>query len=276
MEVAPAEPLPALQLAVSEARTDDDRRESADMGQESSPSCQIVDFKFTSEEEPYGFVNIGSRVCEVVPGTLAENYGVRSGWYIAIVAGEKLHGATVNLRRTVPAVTTDEVRDCLRRRRAEAMKRDCSVRVIFWISPTMIERPVVQEGFCADSIREFKRVLVQKYGSLVAAWREALDKDGSGSLDYQEFLLACREVGFEGSLKQAYNEMDKDGSGLISLRELDPTCEMDFTIGRCCVCKLPNPCEKHTNEDQKAFTLKLRHKELTEDATCDVYDVEVG
>mmetsp|Transcript_84016 Transcript_84016/g.145148 ORF Transcript_84016/g.145148 Transcript_84016/m.145148 type:complete len:262 (-) Transcript_84016:26-811(-) len=238
--------------------------------------AEVREFKFANDQEPYGFVNIGARVCHVIPGTLAGGLGVQPGWYIALIDGEKLYGATINLRRTIPAVTTEEVHDCLRSRRAAALRQDSPVRIIFWTAPMMVQRPEAAPKLEAGSVKELKQILVHKYGSVVAAWREAMDKDGSGTLDYKEFLAACREVGFSGSLKKVYSELDRDGSGQISLRELDPTCEMDFTIGLCACCRLPNPCERHTVEDQRRLTLKIRKKELEEDGVCNVFDVEVG
>mmetsp|Transcript_160082 Transcript_160082/g.282259 ORF Transcript_160082/g.282259 Transcript_160082/m.282259 type:complete len:145 (+) Transcript_160082:199-633(+) len=71
--------------------------------------AEVREFKFANDQEPYGFVNIGARVCHVIPGTLAGGLGVQPGWYIALIDGEKLYGATINLRRTIPAVTTEEV-----------------------------------------------------------------------------------------------------------------------------------------------------------------------
>jgi len=66
----------------------------------------------------------------------------------------------------------------------------------------------------------FKAHLQLKYGSLVAGWR-ALDTDGNVRLSHGEFLTACRKIGFHGNLKHLWKELHANGSGTISLKELD-------------------------------------------------------
>merc|ERR1712226_438929 len=81
-----------------------------------------------------------------------------------------------------------------------------------------------------------------------------------GTLTYQEFLQACRNIGFEGSLRQIFNEIDKNGNGEVSVKELDPACEIDCSRGRCFVCTLPNPCAVHSVEEQKHCVVNMRKK----------------
>jgi len=40
-------------------------------------TSEVRSFKFESEKEKYGFVNVGAKVCEVVPDSLADRLGVR-------------------------------------------------------------------------------------------------------------------------------------------------------------------------------------------------------
>merc|ERR1719220_588463 len=54
------------------------------------------------------------------------------GWYVAAIDGEELRGAIVSLCRRVPVVTTDELRDKLRARRAFAFQRGTPVTLTFW------------------------------------------------------------------------------------------------------------------------------------------------
>eukprot|EP00427_Karlodinium_veneficum_P032339 CAMPEP_0169194404 /NCGR_PEP_ID=MMETSP1016-20121227/6677_1 /TAXON_ID=342587 /ORGANISM="Karlodinium micrum, Strain CCMP2283" /LENGTH=634 /DNA_ID=CAMNT_0009270903 /DNA_START=1 /DNA_END=1902 /DNA_ORIENTATION=- len=74
---------------------------------------------------------------------------------------------------------------------------------------------------------KFKRLLVRSYGNFVRAWREGLDYDKNGRLDYEEFRKACSDVGYAGPRKELWKELDVDGSGVVSLGELDaPTANL--------------------------------------------------
>jgi len=216
-------------------------------------------FRFTSEEQPYGFFNVGSKICEVVPWSHAGTLGVRPGWYIAAVDGEELLGAMPNYCRRVPAVTTEEVQKILRAKRAQVLRVGRPLELIFWTKPAMFEKPpeVVNPRYEASSAAELVSILVACYGSVISAWDTALDLDGNGKLDYGEFLSACRAVGFNGSLKRIFSEL-ADDDGLVSITSLDPTCKMDFAQGRCAVCTLPNPCEVHSEQHQRSLTLERR------------------
>ena len=63
----------------------------------------------------------------------------------------------------------------------------------------------------------FKKALIFKWGNLYRAWKEALDLDGSGSLGFTEFAMACRNEGFLGPIKKIFNELDADKEGIITL-----------------------------------------------------------
>lgn len=74
----------------------------------------------------------------------------------------------------------------------------------------------------AQTLDAFKRQLLIRYGSTVTAWRNALDNDGNGKISFGEFCMACRDLSYNGNLKALWAELDDDGSGLITLNELDP------------------------------------------------------
>lgn len=221
---------------------------------------EVKDFLFDSHETLYGFVNVGPKVCEVIPGSVAGRLGVRAGWYIMAVDEEELPGVSSGMARRPPTATTDEVQDLLRARRMQAVLHNTTVEVCFWTRPFACNLPDDAVRLEAQSLAQLKAILVERFGSVVAAWDQALDKDGSGTLDYKEFTAACRELGLQGSMRSVFAELDKDGGGLISINELDPTCQMDCRTGRCAVCTLPNPCEVHNEEDQKQHALAKRKK----------------
>jgi len=75
--------------------------------------------------------------------------------------------------------------------------------------------------------REFKSLLLKSYSNYVRAWRFGLDRDHNGKLDYDEFKKACQDVGYPGSRKPLWNELDQNASGWVSLSEIDQnTAEM--------------------------------------------------
>jgi Ca2+-binding EF-hand superfamily protein len=64
-----------------------------------------------------------------------------------------------------------------------------------------------------------RRILLTRFGNLVAGWRGALDQDGSGGVSREEFMDACRWLQFPGDA-QAVFEALADGDEL-SLYALD-------------------------------------------------------
>lgn len=72
------------------------------------------------------------------------------------------------------------------------------------------------------NLEEFVEMLGKRFGNYVRAWRKALDLDGNGRITYNEFCLACRLMGVPGSVKKLWKELDENGSGSISIDEIDP------------------------------------------------------
>lgn len=69
---------------------------------------------------------------------------------------------------------------------------------------------------------KFKVFLVQRHGNLIRAWRKELDPDEEDSVQFTEFCQACRQMGFQGNLKALWLSLDRDDSGEIRLKDLDP------------------------------------------------------
>lgn len=67
-----------------------------------------------------------------------------------------------------------------------------------------------------------KDLLVEHFGHVLTAWRQALDTDGSNRLSWEEFLEACKRMKFKGDCPGAWRALDDDLSGWISLKELSP------------------------------------------------------
>eukprot|EP00929_Paragymnodinium_shiwhaense_P116402 TRINITY_DN8590_c0_g1_i1.p1 TRINITY_DN8590_c0_g1~~TRINITY_DN8590_c0_g1_i1.p1 ORF type:complete len:1661 (-),score=510.83 TRINITY_DN8590_c0_g1_i1:48-5030(-) len=74
----------------------------------------------------------------------------------------------------------------------------------------------------ATTLQGFKKVLIQRFGSIVAAWREILDKDGNGRLSFGELAEGARLANFAGDVRALMRELDTTKTGLVTLEELDP------------------------------------------------------
>lgn len=73
----------------------------------------------------------------------------------------------------------------------------------------------------ADAAAQLRQSLLRKYDSYLAAWREALDRDDSNCVSWQEFKQGAKKVGFKGDVCGAWLHLDDDSSGYISLSEID-------------------------------------------------------
>jgi len=80
---------------------------------------------------------------------------------------------------------------------------------------------VKDKQLAANCAKSLKQLLVRKYGSITAAWRQGLNFSGNGKCSFIEFSKACRDVGFNGNIKAAFKEMNPKGKGIITFDELD-------------------------------------------------------
>lgn len=80
----------------------------------------------------------------------------------------------------------------------------------------------------ADCVDSLKKLLIRKYGTIFAAWRHVLDPNGLGRISFAEWCSALRKMGFEGDIKAAWKNLDTDGSGIVSFKELEPELAANF------------------------------------------------
>eukprot|EP00929_Paragymnodinium_shiwhaense_P047600 TRINITY_DN24136_c0_g2_i1.p1 TRINITY_DN24136_c0_g2~~TRINITY_DN24136_c0_g2_i1.p1 ORF type:complete len:804 (+),score=204.67 TRINITY_DN24136_c0_g2_i1:185-2596(+) len=73
-----------------------------------------------------------------------------------------------------------------------------------------------------EDAEDFKRLLRQKYGHVLKAWRLAMDKDNSNSCNWHEFQDAAKHIKHTGNVAATYLALDEDVSGSISLKEIAP------------------------------------------------------
>lgn len=52
---------------------------------------------------------------------------------------------------------------------------------------------------------------------MVRAWREGLDRDHNDRMDYNEFSVAVKDVGYAGNAKELWQELDLNKNGYVSL-----------------------------------------------------------
>eukprot|EP00927_Polykrikos_kofoidii_P067030 TRINITY_DN62569_c0_g1_i1.p1 TRINITY_DN62569_c0_g1~~TRINITY_DN62569_c0_g1_i1.p1 ORF type:complete len:624 (-),score=66.19 TRINITY_DN62569_c0_g1_i1:33-1904(-) len=74
----------------------------------------------------------------------------------------------------------------------------------------------------AKSFRQLKGLLHRKYGTLVTGWRFALCSDRSGLVTYNEFGPRVRRLGYAGSIKELWMEIDVANKGQICLMDMAP------------------------------------------------------
>merc|ERR1719421_582537 len=75
----------------------------------------------------------------------------------------------------------------------------------------------------ASDLPSLQQALINKYGNILRAWKEGLDLDGGGKVSKMEFVKAMQKIGYKGSIKELWAQMDHDRSGFITLKEVAPT-----------------------------------------------------
>jgi len=70
------------------------------------------------------------------------------------------------------------------------------------------------------TLNTFKKILVQKFGSLYGAWFKGFDLDRNGVVTSQDFTKACLALGVK-NVRQFWNELDTLGKGQIAYGDLD-------------------------------------------------------
>lgn len=65
--------------------------------------------------------------------------------------------------------------------------------------------------------KRFMDCLLRSYGNVVRAWRHGLDRDHNDKMDFAEFSSAVRDVGYAGSARELWAELDLNGNGYVSL-----------------------------------------------------------
>eukprot|EP00929_Paragymnodinium_shiwhaense_P108394 TRINITY_DN74713_c0_g1_i1.p1 TRINITY_DN74713_c0_g1~~TRINITY_DN74713_c0_g1_i1.p1 ORF type:complete len:1150 (-),score=244.35 TRINITY_DN74713_c0_g1_i1:33-3482(-) len=72
-----------------------------------------------------------------------------------------------------------------------------------------------------ESLAQFRAALVKREGNYARAWRLVLDPQRLGRLTQMDICKAAREIGFAGSVRRVWDELDTDRNGSITISELD-------------------------------------------------------
>jgi hypothetical protein len=103
--------------------------------------------------------------------------------------------------------------------------------VMYQVDPRALEHSLEDVQWSRESakifLKEFQDLLRRRFGSVSAAWHEAFDTDGSGSINFTEFGLGCKISGYVGNVMKLWAALDVDRSGDISLEELDQHIVLD-------------------------------------------------
>lgn len=73
----------------------------------------------------------------------------------------------------------------------------------------------------AQAVLDFKAFLKKKFSTYLKAWRCSLDSDGSMFIQKNELFRAVKELSWQGDVRLLWKGLDKDGSGITPLQELD-------------------------------------------------------
>eukprot|EP00445_Apocalathium_hangoei_P077311 CAMPEP_0204191908 /NCGR_PEP_ID=MMETSP0361-20130328/60441_1 /ASSEMBLY_ACC=CAM_ASM_000343 /TAXON_ID=268821 /ORGANISM="Scrippsiella Hangoei, Strain SHTV-5" /LENGTH=742 /DNA_ID=CAMNT_0051152923 /DNA_START=20 /DNA_END=2245 /DNA_ORIENTATION=+ len=79
----------------------------------------------------------------------------------------------------------------------------------------------------------FKDCMHKKYKHFVKAWCVGIDPIGAGKASWDDFKRAALKIHFKEDLPGCWAAMDSDGSGAITLREIDPVAASELARFRC-------------------------------------------
>lgn len=70
--------------------------------------------------------------------------------------------------------------------------------------------------------RRLVRLLLDKYGSSLLAWRTVMDLHCTGRISYPDFANACRRLGLHSQGKQLWMNLRQDNLAALEFQDLDP------------------------------------------------------
>lgn len=75
---------------------------------------------------------------------------------------------------------------------------------------------------CEAAVSELKKFLEMKEGSSLRAWLKHFDVNNDQKISFHEFQRGMRKLEYNGDIHKMFKNLDIDGSGELSLDEVDP------------------------------------------------------
>jgi len=129
-------------------------------------------------------------------------------------------GGVMTAGGTASATTTSP--KAFKKRDADLLSSDQQAK-ISRSNTESLRKAAKDKQLAANDATSFKKLLIRKYGSITAAWRHGLDFSGNGKCSFVEFTQACRDMGFNGNIKQAFADINTSltMTGIITFDQLD-------------------------------------------------------
>eukprot|EP00931_Biecheleriopsis_adriatica_P092572 TRINITY_DN66376_c0_g1_i1.p1 TRINITY_DN66376_c0_g1~~TRINITY_DN66376_c0_g1_i1.p1 ORF type:complete len:827 (+),score=130.59 TRINITY_DN66376_c0_g1_i1:30-2483(+) len=95
-----------------------------------------------------------------------------------------------------------------------------------------LDRERMQRKLCHDAADELKSFMCKRHGTLIRAWRRALNPGGKSSVSRQQVLHYCAVNDFPGDSKAAYSCLDRGNQGYLTIEDLDSHAADDLAFFR--------------------------------------------
>lgn len=115
-------------------------------------------------------------------------------------------------------------------------------------------------------VANFKKALVDKYGSVLKGWRRAFDPEDQSALNVEQFEAGLKKCGFNGNAQRMMEWFDSTDRGFIGLGDIDPSSAIAKNKGHehCSADPLASP--KRNRRHMKDGEAKIsHHKEIHKD-----------
>eukprot|EP00927_Polykrikos_kofoidii_P065082 TRINITY_DN60881_c0_g1_i1.p1 TRINITY_DN60881_c0_g1~~TRINITY_DN60881_c0_g1_i1.p1 ORF type:complete len:1267 (+),score=247.96 TRINITY_DN60881_c0_g1_i1:71-3871(+) len=109
----------------------------------------------------------------------------------------------------------------------QAWRQELTLRCVEDVKQAEAENYKFRLGL--HTVPGFQRALKLRCGSLLGAWRKALDLDGNERITYGEFNLAMSKLGFHGNVKGLWDQLCKKDKKYIEFSDFDPVTAAALT-----------------------------------------------